>query len=1318
MEHMLKPPQELVFDKNIDRNFAQFKLQFEFYMTATGLDNKPDARKVAIFLSVAGAEALNIFQTLNLTAEQKQKYNDVVKAFAEYCKPRVNQAVERFKFFNRRQQVNESFDHFLTDLKLLAKNCSFEQQEESLLRDLVIIGIRSNELRESLLRIPDVTLKTVEQSCRASESSKFQAKQMAHNEHDVYQVKRGSDNKRSNQERDKKKEQARYEERYDCKKCGRRHGRSNCPAYGKKCNVCKGLNHFEIGCFKRNSNNKTKKQIAQVESEIEQESSQSPELFVDLISVVNNNKLPSHKETWYERLKINNKMIVVKLDTGAQCNILPINLYNKIRNSDDVLLDNCSSDLRSYGGNKLNVFGTKIFDVFCRNKLYKVKFVIVGVEGDVLLGGNACIKMNLVKKVLEVSTVNNNNNHSAENVLELINENKKVFQGTGLIPFKYKIILKANAVPVVSSCRRVADKIMPRLKESLENLVQRDIIYKIEEPTEWVNNITIVEKNDGSIRICLDPVNLNKNICYDQHPIPTVEEISLKLRGKSVFTVLDMKEGFYHVQLDDESCKLCTFITPFGKYCFKRLPFGLSVSPEVFQRMNEKVFEGLEVGIYFDDIVIAGKDEYEHDMLLKQVIERAKKFGVVFNTKKIQYKSESIRFLGQIFNKEGVRPNNEYIQAILAIEKPKNKKEVLRFLGMVNYLIKYLPSLSELSFPLRQLIKNNIEFVWTSDIDKSFVDIKQLIANITTLKIFDPNLPIVVQTDASQYGIGGCLLQEGQPIAFCSKSLTNTEIKYSQIEKEYLAIAFCLKKFHYCVYGRFIKINSDHKPLVAIHEKEFNKVSLRLQRIKLQLLPYNFTVEYLPGKFLFIADLLSRSFIKVPMTATESDTPVMIHNVEVVLPISDERLKEIRVETAKDENLKEVRHKIENEWPRNIKEIKKLELKHYYKIKDKLLVKDDLIFFNEKLVIPKSLRLKMLKKLHIAHFGVSKTKARARKIFYWPGINNDIENFILKCQICIKYSNSNIKEPLIAHERSETPFQKVGIDILDFCDEAYLVLVDYYSNWIDLVKLKSKTAHECITHLKRIFANFGIPNIVISDNVPFKSQIFDEFAKTWEFTLITSSPRYPKSNGLAEKAVGIAKAILKKCYETNTDIQLALLEYRNSPVKDLKFSPSEMLNSRLLRTSLPINNELLKPTIVHAKFEKHFKTQKHYYDRSARKRENFNIGDSVYIQNEEGLWETAIIIKKATTPRSYVLRKEGGKVVRRNSSFIKKSKTEHTAFEDPFVDNFVNQPDDVNKETVDEPTVENAAENSELRTTSRSNRVIRKPLKYNDFEMN
>lgn len=217
--------------------------------------------------------------------------------------------------------------------------------------------------------------------------------------------------------------------------------------------------------------------------------------------------------------------------------------------------------------------------------------------------------------------------------------------------------------------------------------------------------------------------------------------------------------------------------------------------------------------------------------------------------------------------------------------------------------------------------------------------------------------------------------------------------------------------------------------------------------------------------------------------------------------------------------------------------------------------------------------------MHESHFGITKIKARANQVIYWPSISKDIEEVILKCAICEKYSNSNTKEPLINHEIPKLPFEKIASDIFQFKKENYLVIQDYYSKWLEIIKLKNKTGTEIINKMKTVFATHGIPNILVCDNQPYNSYECKEFANKWHFKIVTSSPNYPRNNGLAERAVQTAKKLLIKSKQENIDMEIALLEYRNMPIPGLNVSPAQIMFNRDVKTKIPIHTKLLQPNI-------------------------------------------------------------------------------------------------------------------------------------------
>ena len=387
----------------------------------------------------------------------------------------------------------------------------------------------------------------------------------------------------------------------------------------------------------------------------------------------------------------------------------------------------------------------------------------------------------------------------------------------------------------------------------MDKLERNKVITKVDKPTSWVNSLVVREKPDGSLRVCLDPRDLNRAIKREHFRIPTANELSRKLAGKCVFSIVDQKDGFWHIELDEPSSFLCTFNSPYGRYRFLRMPFGLSSAPGVFKKRNEEIFGDIPgVEIIFDDIIIAGTNVHDHDEILKKVLQRAKDKGVRFNKNKLKLRIPEGKYVGNIVSAEGNKPDPDKVKAITEMPNPESKQDLQRLLGMVNYLAKFIPNMSEVTSNLRVLLKKDVAWNWSHEHDRSLKNLKQLLTSAPVLKYFDVNKPVEIQTDASRNGLGSCLLQEGHPIAYASRTLTSAEQNYAQIEKELLAIVFACNKFFQYVYGRKTTVQTDHKPLEAIVNKPLWKASPRLQRMLLKLQKYTLDVTYVPGKEMYV----------------------------------------------------------------------------------------------------------------------------------------------------------------------------------------------------------------------------------------------------------------------------------------------------------------------------------------------------------------------------------------------------------------------------------------------------------------------------------
>ncbi|UYV83714.1 hypothetical protein LAZ67_23002282 [Cordylochernes scorpioides] len=417
--------------------------------------------------------------------------------------------------------------------------------------------------------------------------------------------------------------------------------------------------------------------------------------------------------------------------------------------------------------------------------------------------------------------------------------------------------------------------------------------------------------------------------------------------------------------------------------------------------------------------------------------------------------------------------------------------------------------------------------------------------------------------------------------------------------------------------------------------------------------PYEIKLK--PGKELLDADALSRQ----PLLTTEGgedERPTSAHINAVLSSITDkdEMLTKIFEAQQEDTTLKAVVNYLEQGWP----DKKKMSqaLLSYWHVKDELGVQNGLLMRSCRLVIPASMKLEILDKLHAGHFGITKTRLRARETVWWPGILEEIAETVRKCSVCIQEAVSK-HEPLIPTNFPTRPWQKIGMDLFKFENKWYLVVIDYYSRFPEMVQLDRLTASVVVRSCKSIFARHGVPETVVSDNgTQFgAAREFANFARQYGFTHVTSSPRFPQSNGMAEAGVKIAKLILKK----NKDPSLGLLEYRSTPLENGS-SPAELLMGRKLRTTLPIAPENLNSRLVDSQTLKRKeggrrKDMKSRYDRrcGATDMEELSEGDTVWITDMR-TW--GIVKQKASTPRSYMVDTPVG-TLRRNRFHLRKGVT-------------------------------------------------------------
>ena len=571
---------------------------------------------------------------------------------------------------------------------------------------------------------------------------------------------------------------------------------------------------------------------------------------------------------------------------------------------------------------------------------------------------------------------------------------------------------------------------------------------------------------------------LNQELKRSHYPLPLIDDILPDLSTVKVFSKADLQEGFLQVSLDEASSTLTTFQTPWGRYRWLRMPFGISPAPEVFQMKLHQNLEGLP-GIFTiaDDILITGQGDTvqeadaDHDRNLTKFLSHCREKNIKLKKEKFKYKCKEVKFMGHCLTNEGLKPDPQKIDAIVKMEKPQDVAGVQRLIGLVKYLSKFLNNLSQICEPIRRLTHKDAEWRWSTEQDEALKQIKVAVTTAPVLQYFDSTKHPEGSGDASSQGIGFVLTQDEHPITYASRALTSAEQKYSQIQKELLALVFGLKHNHYYTYGRKLTLWTDHKPLVSIANKPLVSAPRRLQRLMLRLQHYDVEIQYKPDKEMFVADTLSRAYISDPQ---QSDVEKEVESIHIVnhLAISQERLVEIQMETLNDPSLQRLKETIVKGWPNNKVKVAK-DIRQYFSIRDQLSVQDEIVFKGQRCIIPKSMRTTIKQKLHRSHVGIQGCLRQAREVVCWPGMTKELMEYIQQCETCNPYSSEQQRQPLIPHEIPERPWQRVACDIFSLQGKDYLCTVNYYSGYFEVDKLEKKDAKQIIKKLKRHFASHG-----------------------------------------------------------------------------------------------------------------------------------------------------------------------------------------------------------------------------------------------------
>jgi transposase InsO family protein len=700
-------------------------------------------------------------------------------------------------------------------------------------------------------------------------------------------------------------------------------------------------------------------------------------------------------------------------------------------------------------------------------------------------------------------------------LLALLKKYEGLFDGTlGTFTGKpYDIQLKDNVQPHHARPFPVPKIHELTLKAELDRLCDLNVLKRVNR-SQWGAPTFIVPKKDGTVRFISDFRELNKRIKRQPYPIPKIQNLLLKLEGFKYGTALDLNMGYYHIELSDSAKELCTITTQWGKYEYQRLPMGLCNSPDIFQEKMNDLLDGLDtVRVYIDDILHVTKGTWQdHLEGLEEVFRRLQEAGLKVNAKKSNFGAHEMEYLGYNITRTGIQPIAKKVQAIQAIKTPKTRKQLLGFIGMINFYRDMWKNRASLLAPLTALTSKNVPYVWTEEHQKNFDAIKRVIGREVLLAYPDFNAPFQIHTDACKTQIGAVISQNGKPIAFYSRKMNSAQQNYTVTEKELLSIVATLKEFRNILLGQQITVFTDHKNLTY---KNFN--TERVMRWRLVLEEFGPDLQYIKGEKNIVADALSRLDI---------DDDQEIFNISESFGYDDDDLPP-------------------SSFPLRYKDIKKAQLSNP-ELQAKLLSRKDynyspfrggdkdhqLICHHGKIVLPPALQQKTIDWYHLTlcHPGTTRTEATIRQHFDWKGLRPMVIDTCRKCELCQKAKPSNQKYgKLPAKLAEENPWDTLCVDLIGpykirrkgkldlvlWC----LTMIDPATGWFEMAQIPNKTAAEVANICELTwFTRYPLPQRLTLDR---GTEFMAEFAKMakddYGLKLKPITTRNPQANAIIER---------------------------------------------------------------------------------------------------------------------------------------------------------------------------------------------------------
>lgn len=973
------------------------------------------------------------------------------------------------------------------------------------------------------------------------------------------------------------------------------------------------------------------------------------------------------------------------LDTGASMSLVNEKV---VRTKTNLRFLNKRRTLMTADGNLINSSQDVVLTFSLGNRSYSHSFVICPkLEFDAILGmdfirlhslrieavpfavflDNAKLEIfsndhnaqEVAKKSLDSGPINNvtlpGTPHEYPELNKLIQHFSTLFEydtNPGRTNLVQHTIDTGSNKPIHQPARRLPVHYEERLNDTLKQMLNMHVIKPSHSP--WSSPIVLVNKKDGSLRVCVDYRKLNSITKRDSFPLPRIDTTLDALYGASWFSTLDLASGYWQVEVKPEDREKTAFIVPSGLYEFETMPFGLCNAPATFQRLMQVILGDLvpkQCLIYLDDIIVHGKSVQEHNTNLRKVLQRLLQANLRLKNEKCRFLKEEVSFLGHIISAKGIRTDEAKTLAIKEYPEPKSTKQVRSFLGLASYYRRFVKNFSVVAAPLHRLTHKGRKFQWTKECKEAFEELKQRLISAPILAFPDISNNagcFILDTDASGTAVGGVLSQFDSNgvehvIAYASRILDKCETKYCTTKRELLAVITFLKHFRPYLLGKPFKLRTDHRSLTWL--QNFKEPEGQLARWQERLQEYTFEIVYRKGSSHGNADALSR----IPEPSSEQINAVLDAGGDInwdELQVIDPYIQ-LLYDRQRNSGLKPSGREMADQAP---------EAKCLWNKWSDLRFIGDVLFLSvpqgePKLIVPLSKISDVIGKVHkdIGHGGQRKTEAAVRKRFWWPSVHHDVLDYCRKCNVCARTKQPNITmraplQPMLV----EGPNQRVGVDVIGPLsvtragNRYVLVMVDYFTKWCEAVPMKNQDA----TSIANIFFNtwvcrFGAPCSLHSDQgSAFEGHIIAGLCNILNIQKTRTTSYHPEGNGLVERTnrtvKGILRAYLDESQSTEWDQHLpkCLLAYRASVHATTGFTPAKLLFGSELRLPseltvpiLPIKKTRYPQHVVqlHDRMTEAYRLVKeHSETASLHQKENYDkrvhgpayhIGDTVWLRN-------------------------------------------------------------------------------------------------------